>query len=1170
MVKMVKKLFSLMSLALVFSASAKDKPLLLQEKFQITRGSLPGNWELMKYNALPAVAIKMEDGKCKFIGSGDCIMPVTGSLKDGKVEFSFSPAKYNSKYAYSARIDFRFDPLTRQGLSTRFIKFPNLDRGIFVYGKVVDNHFTKFAEYAFNLKKSELNGDAVFSADFTGDKLTVKLNDHSKTFDKVPLGEGRVAVGRLHFPDVLTINHINVYGDEVKNSAGEKNFSFRIANNIINVDPMFCDVKLQDFGTFYQADLKLYGGAKYTEPGQGNYHGRRGEQMTDPYFKVVTADSDQKFSLYKGLMLLEVDSLVPDYYFDVLHTKPEWPMYRTIRFVKPAGDFMMVVGAEKLLYNKFAETCHTPAETTFTIDGKVLETEFGYSAGQIKVELTSSPDKEIVSRIPKTDPRYDKAVTFAKRNHFFFEGEKLAFDFVLTGKELPGEVSIVLENAFLEKMKDVKAIAKDLPEIDFGVRKLQSRTYSFELDKLPVGVYHLRLTSADKTLTAEKYFAFEVMPRDPNAPPAPIQSGLPYMHDMNTECRGRANDSFDPWMETTVNAPHYISGTNFLPWFAREQKIVPTLQAYGRKYMTWLGSRCLDNWFIKDNLDLLAEADAAHFGVEMQICGSIFGWYRNYKFADFIAFAESIKDPFYNLDEMKKLYAEGKECPTKYYNYTVKNHTAKWADFAAKCTRDRLQKTLDELRKKNPKLKAYWYGPAPIYNSRYIGPETWRNFDTFYMDNSQIEYLIYEDYPEASDYAPPRGSFFLGAISMCKPDFRLTPEYYGNSGGNPDGALIFAHPPFGKSTNNWPIRVKNRNYEYVYATAYWNGDKFGFWNRFGVQFPTYRTVDDRTQIFLRSWGKVTKHLPVAPLRTSAYLFSWDSYDNNLDNVKIIYPEEGEGESAKINTLYTAGESIPYAAETAAENSILNGFQLLDKNIATLNAKDVDILFLPPIRGMKKEVLDHIRRLHKEGVSIVSFERADGLEDLFGLKKSDTKTRVNKVTGTDNFLKGQSEYINEDRFAGWYTADGAEILLNGDTIPVLTAKQNGKASAIFFNVPPTVAIPDMLHEHQGGIGRDCMSKTMFNAIAEIHKRFGDADATATYGRLIGAKTEDGVILTVFNRTETEKTSIITYRKQNKNEKVVSCDAPYQILQDDDNIIKIRVKMVEYDAPFIVIK
>ncbi len=1143
------------------------EPLLLKDTFQITRGTVPGNWEVMKYNALPVVAIRMENGKCRLIGSGDCMMPITGQLADGGVTTVFTVEKYNAKYPYAMRIDFRFDPFTRRGLSARFVKVPKQDRAVMLLGTVCDNHFTEIAQQTFPLKADELAAESRFSVFFLDRKVVAKLNDHEVVFDNAPLGAGRVAIGRFQFPDIVTLKEAAIYGKEELVAAGEKNFRVRLAQKSIFIDPIYCDVKLQDFGTFCQADLEVSGGSFYTKPGQGNYHGRRAEILTDPYLKIVTDQSADKIMLHKGTWHLGVLELAPDYFYDILNERPEWPMKRTIRFVKPDGDFHLVLGAERLHYSLYQELAESPSETAFDLTGKVLESVFPYSTGRVKVELKSSSDKEIIARIPKSDPRYDQAVNFARKNHFFIEGEKLKFDFEISGAELPAQVEIDLENAFMEKIRPVEAAATELPTIDFGVRKLAARKYSLELEQLPVGVYHLRLKATDPTLPAEKHFAFEVMPRDVNAPPAPLQSGMPFLHCMRTETRGNQCDTFDPYLDATVNSPHYTALANFLPWFARDNKIIPTIHAYGRKYFAWLGSRCLDKWHIADNLDILKEADIAHIGVELE-AGSNYGYYKSYKFDDFIAFAETTKDPFFDIAEMKKLRAEGRNCPIKYYNHAIKNYLVEWLEFANRRLAQRVRDQLELLRKDNPKLKVGWYGPTPIYNSRNLGLESWKAMSSYYLTKDEVGYFIYEDYPESCDYQPPRGSFLLGALSMYQPDFAFTPEIYRNSGGNPDGALIYAHPPFGKSTNCWPIRVKNRVYDYVYGTGYWGKNGFGFWNRFGFQ-ARVDIADEQIQNLIRAWGKITRHLPVAPLKTSAYLFSWDSWNANAKNAKIIEPEEKNGEGAKIATLITAGESLPYAAETAAAHNILNGFQLLEENLATLPAEKVDILFLPPLRGMKAETLEAIRKLHARGVSLVTFERADGLEDLFGVKDSGEFKHIETISGTANFLPKEREFINEERFGGSYVADGAEVLLAGDTRPVLTAKRNGKSTAIFFNVAPTAAIPDMLHEHSG-LGRDNMSQILSHAIREIHSRFGDADATSTFGRLLGAETQDGVVLSLFNRTEQDQISTVTYRKKTPSQKLVSCDVPHEVLVDNDTRLVIRVKLEPYGAPFIVVK
>ncbi len=1141
------------------------------EDFTVSRGSAPANWEKVKYSANTPEALVVKNGRGEMIVSGDCYMPILGELADGKVEIEFTVAKYDPALFYMLRVDFRYDAFRRRGLSARLVKTPDADRAKLCYGTLAENVFTSLAETEVDLAPAELAGQNRFAIEFSGDQLTIEYNAHAAKFSDCPAGSGRIALGRGNFFDIVRLNKVTIFGSEPLTPAETRKLHLRV-NPAQTSDeyPVFADLTLTEYADFFEAELTLSGGSHLSPAGEGNYHVMRFEKIVRPYLKVITATEDCKYTLYDGTLMLHCKEIAPVFHYGTIYPLPEWPFSRKIRFVKPQGDFLLAVGGEEFFYGNLTEQKTTPAETVFTRNGEVLFTDFAVlEKDHLQITLNSPVDPDLAARIPKDDPRYDRVMAFLANNHYFLAGRELTFEFAVTGYQIPAEVEIRFEDAFLRDRGKIDAEAGKVEIIEVAkLRTLQRRNYRFTLPELPVGVYHLALTSLDPTLPGSRRFAFEVMPRDAGAPTAAETSGLPTIHTCFTETRGLDTDGFDPYRATPGNIAHYVSICDFLPWFARKYHLVPTLHAFGRRYYAWLGSRCTDAWHIAENRDLLKDADYAHIGVELQM-GGIFGYYRDYLLQDFIAFAESSGDAFYDVEKLKKLAAAGERCPDEYLDHTISCHWPQWADFASRRASDRLQKALEELRRDNPKLKFAKYGPAAIYGSCYRGAEMLKYMCAYYFRPDQVGFLLYEDYPESCDYLPHRGSFFLGTIAMTMPELPLTPELYSpGTQGCPDGAVFFAHPPFGLGTRNIPPLIKNRMYEYVYATAYWDEAGFGFWNRFGFQLGLMRFEAERTENFLRAWGNIQSNLPVAPLRSSAYVYSWDSWLAN-DRSGVVQKGEEQAEGSSINVLKTATESIPFCAEASADAGVLSGFQLHDGNLEKLIPENVDILFLPPIAGIKPEVLAKIRQLYAAGVSLVTFENVGELADLFGVVDTGKFTPVTQMTGTPGFLPEQKEFIADARFGGRYAAAGAEVLISGET-PVLFAHSNGKATAYFFNAPPTASIVDMLPERFGSIGRMVMSQLMKLAVAEIHRRSGDAGATTDCGRLIGAKTADGAVLVVSNFERYERPATVTFRKLNADQKLVSCDAPHTILAENEAEITIRVRLRCADTAFMIFK
>ncbi len=1146
------------------------KTCIFQDDFTVHCNGVPANWQKIKYSSNTPEAMRINDGKCQLIVPGDCFMPLISDLQNSEIVCNASTAHYDPALKYELRADFRYDPCTRTGLSARFIKTQNSDEAILCWGAIQENKLTVKAQKKIKLKKNELSSSFSFVVKTDDDICEVSFNKHRAKFKGLPVSNGRVAIGRGNFFDIINLENIQVFGEEKLKKVTEKSFRFKVnEGQTSTVYPVFCDIKLDEYQDFFEVSLELSGGSHLTPAGEGFYHVMRMEEILNPYLKLITPQETVKYTLFDGRMMLYCKEIAPPFHYGILFKKPEWPFKRTLRFARPENGFLLAVGGDKFYYGNALEFQTTPAETVVTANGEIIFSDFAIlEKGSVQISLLSDRNKAAVKRIPSSDARYQQAVEHIRKGHYFEENENLKFTFAVTGYEIPEKVRISLLDAFLHETMEISAFTTAENTIDCNhIRQLIRREYTFQLPPLPVGVYHLQLTSLDPTLSAREYFAFEIMPQDNSQPTAAVQSGLPFIHTCYTETRGLDTDGFDLYRPVSGNVEHYVSCSDFLPWFARKMKLIPTLHAFGRKYFAWLGGRCLEKWHIADNMDIIAEADFAHFGVELQM-GGIFGYYRGRTLRMFIDFAKSTNDPFYDIDELKKNYAADDKCPDKYFDYTVCNHWVEWAEFAAKSYSERLDTELGKLRKYNPNLKLAKYGPAAMYNSLHRGAEHLKYMGAYCFRPDQVGFLQYEDYPDSCDYPPHRGSFYLGTIAMAMPGFPITPEIYGAwEQGCPDGAVFFAKPPFGQGPDNIPSLLAARIYEYAYATAYFTEGEFGFWNRFGFQISLLIFEKERTELFLKCLGNVHRNQPTAPLKSSAYVFSWDSWRTNNSKSAVEKSEE-QVEGTSINIKNTATESVPFCAGAAADAGVLNGFQMFDTDLLNIAPEKVDIIFLPPLRGVKPEIIAAIRKLHESGVSIVSFERADGLEDLFGIKETNQFTKINYARATADFLSGIREYVADKRFGGWYISADAEILIDGE-VPVLTAKQNGKASAIFFNAPPTASVVDMLQEREGLIGRDVTSRLMRSAVAEIHKRYGDADAVTSYGRLIGAKTAGGAVLTVSNPARNPETAVITYRKNDADMHIVSCDAPYTVLEDTVQKISVKIRLEAASSAFITI-
>ena len=167
--------------------------------------------------------------------------------------------------------------------------------------------------------------------------------------------------------------------------------------------------------------------------------------------------------------------------------------------MKPAGDFDLAVGFENYHHNTLPDLEMDNAETVFTPKGKLL-----YSGSSVEeksarlIQFRSQPDKEIIKKLPKRDPRYDMAVKFAQENHYFMEKEPAKFKITLTGSGgLPALYEVILEDAFLREVRQLDFTMKT-DTVRIGVRTVNRVVLTVEkLKDLDCGVWHLRVRSYD-------------------------------------------------------------------------------------------------------------------------------------------------------------------------------------------------------------------------------------------------------------------------------------------------------------------------------------------------------------------------------------------------------------------------------------------------------------------------------------------------------------------------------------------------------------------------------------------------------------------------------------------------------------------------------------------------
>ncbi|MDD4097216.1 MAG: hypothetical protein PHC30_00470, partial [Lentisphaeria bacterium] len=1102
----------------------------------------------------------------ELLSAGNKLIALTPDLSDFRLELSFR-VDIALSGQMALLVSFRYDLATRTGDALRCQRPRGSQQLVLEYGRMADNRFEPVQSATLETDDQVFAADVSMTMVLTGTALNVEVAAGRVAFTTAPPRFGKVAISRGHFFAPLLLTAFALTGDEqpVPAATGQCQVTLPGAATLY---PIRCRVDWRDYGDVCEADLVFSGGVPETPAGEGNYHGMRADILDRPYFKVIQADVDEKQVLVDGQVVLVVEQLAPAYFYQVLHRRTPWPLRRTVRFAKPKGPFCLAVGAESYLHTTTKTLALRPAETWFSLDGTCLHSGLGLSTAPYLVTFASQADKAILARLPADDPRREAAAEFARRNHYFLAGEPLRLTItVLGGGALPSAYAVELEDAFLAPLRPL-AVRMAADVVPVGPRSMARATLVCEvLADLAPGVYHLRVRGCDSSVPPlEEYCALEVLSREPGAPPPPILSGLPYLYDSRTETRGLATDSFDPWLATAVDEGHYMAAVNFLPKCARDNAIAPTVRAYGREWFLWLNSRCADRPRPEDNLDLVAEADYITPPTDLLGLNSLL-WIHQYRgeILDWaIDFMNDTGDQRFDLEAARGARAAGGQIDLANAETLAEYHWAAWTDFAQERMAARRQAVLDKLRQVNPRLRFAGYGPAPIYASHYKGQEFVATLLNARDDLGRRGFWQYEDYPSACSYGIERGTYFLTASLMALPGHRIYPEIYTlGIQGCPDGAVFFAHPPYGRRLANPPLRIKRRVYDYAFASAHWLNGAFHYWDQGGFQVCGFDR--ERYEVLLRAWRNVRLFPPARPLRSAAFVYDDGSWRRDIG--QTLLTNYG---GAILDVRKTVAEDVPFACEMARRQAVLAGFQVNAGELAGLTPADVDLLVLPPLAGMAPASLEAIRRLHAGGVNLLGFEDVSGLEDLFGVRDTGASQAVTHLRGTSAFLPGQTEFCEEPRCRGKYAAAGAAVLLEAE-VPVLLQQRNAAATAALFNVPPTLVRDDQLHDRLG-YGRESISALVNQAAGLVISRLSGQAATASAGRLLGFRTHGGETVLVVANPGEQGFLVVEVRlsKTSVGQCLVSCDQPFTVLNDEAGAITVRLRLPAEESALLVFR
>lgn len=908
---------------------------------------------------------------------------------------------------------------------------------------------------------------------------------------------------------------------------------------------------------------------------------RFNEKMFNPYIRLESDDGKDigKFYLFNGSVGLgkahwNIAASI------MLPADGECPVQKDFILDGAQKSYRCFIGYEKYIADDSICLAGGPTEAVVDDRGKVLFAGAPLTAGAVLLDIESPEDKLICSKIPKDIPFYDDALQFARNNHFFFEKEKISLNAVMRFRDAGvslGEFhcSVDIENAFKESIGYSRkyrfhAVRDSIEQL---ANVTVAKTKSFRMPDLPVGVYHMHMVLKRGHRRIHDFRrTFEVMAEDPMKMPAPVASGLPKLY-INI-LSGIKSEHFYPWGHATVDTAHYVTGGNNFFKEARDMRCWDLLHVYGRKWLCWLKwykTVFKENGF-EPNRDLIKECD----GVLTNMPRYDLWIPRNYA-KPFIrnAFLGFMKSPDFvpveqgclTIDAFGKNGACGMSAE-QFRELVAHNWKAWIRHFSNVVTMQAIPEAVAKIRKINPQCQPFKFCPvyptyAAVYKSGYFTFLSGRNL------RGGMEKMLsgpngFEDYPYSSRYAIARGIYQLASCKLEAPEMTVYPEMFGINGETSDTHVVYAHPPYGQSDPPPGFFIK-QFYEYSYGVVWFDRKGFHYWQDHGYYSKTWDRENYDEMLY--AYGFISRNKPLKPLRTAAFVFSIASCMAHPDHYECDEELANQGD-----VMNTAEESVAFAYEQSREDGQMAGFVVRMENLDTLNSADVDLLVLPPMCGVPAQEVAAIRRLHEQGVNLMGFEDASGLEDLFGLQHMETAFQITDMdVGSSQILSklaGLTEQTCHPLCQSRYKAVDSEVLLKGNNeLPVLVSKQTAWGRTAFYTVPPTV-----IRRSKARIttfGQESISELINQATKLVLQYLRESQIETTAGKILAFRDEHESVHVIVEEDAwplpgSPIDPMITIRLPNLNPSSISGDKEFSIISAEPEQIRIRLHLAEHES------
>ena len=663
-------------------------------------------------------------------------------------------------------------------------------------------------------------------------------------------------------------------------------------------------------------------------------------------------------------------------------------------------------------------------------------------ANGLAVEVDSGRDKMICGLIPKSTPDYGEALDYAVRNHFFLEDEAARFSVGVrygTDRHAADDLTIecTLQDAFKDPMRTLKGTATSSSSAFPGEDRL---TVEVEPLTLPIGVYHLgvEVKARGETLL-RKSVAFEVMGKKPDAPRAQMASGIPEMMSPICDYQSESNVSDFRGMGGNDLAHYFaINGMQVLPTVEKDDWNLNRL--YRRRYFGWFlhnlvpGQKpeTFESRF-KD-IDYLCTELVAPTRLDVCSPGAYKGEVRK-------LLADFLRGKGVEGSELGRFAAdESAEMTVPLLKELLERFGQEWMDRAADYHMERSAAAIGRWKGIRELVQ---YFTVPYYVWHCKGAFITKTYGVNMLRHPEktwyTGFAILEDYPFLVGGSPLEGIYALAALKMDAPELNFAPEVKGMCAIPTDTSTVYGCPPYG--VMNEEDASFKRFVDFKYTTCWYRDGGFHYWtdDRILLCNPSPSETDN----VLGAWREARRHEPVRPVRTFAIVTGTKCCSRHpLKALEVA----SDGRSF-LDVVNTAEEFPLWAALAVKGNGLPNGFLIRPEELAKLTPDDVHTLILPPLDALTEEERTVVRKLHGLGVNLVASENADGMEDVFGVRKLPAPQAIESIGGEPS-LSGAA--------AASYAAASAETLLADDGgRTVLALKSNGEASAAFYTIAPSL-------------------------------------------------------------------------------------------------------------------